>query len=115
MKKFMIGKKFLYVLAVISTTGVFFLKCERMKKPQVINEDKFAEIYTEYIIVADTTQEQLREVALDTTLKRFGEEKEKFYRTLNYYRQNPTHWESFIQKVVKNLTARQKEQIGPKP
>jgi len=101
-------KKHLILFMVVFITIFCIFKCEKIKKPGIINENKFAKIYTEYIVVADTTTEQLREVVLDSTLKRFGEEKDKFYRTLQYYREKPLKWEGFLQKVIKNLEEKQR-------
>ncbi|MBN1349170.1 DUF4296 domain-containing protein [candidate division KSB1 bacterium] len=91
---------------------LLIVNCDKIAAPSTIPAEKFARIYTDYIVVADTANTALHTTILDTMLSRYSEDRDKFDATLRYYREDPLRWEKFLQLVVQNLEEKRKEKNG---
>lgn len=71
-------------------------------KPKRIDEDKFIKIYTDIIIMKDTTGISIDNVKKEVFQKYNTSDKE-YQNTLNYYNEDPEKWEAFFDKAIAYL------------
>lgn len=82
------------------------------KENNVIDEEKFINIYTDIIIARDTTslklnQESENEV-IKAVLKKWDAALEDYEKTIKYYNQESNRWEGFFEKALKYLEEKRK-------
>lgn len=71
-------------------------------KTKRIDEDKFIKIYTDIIIMKDTTGISIDNVKKEVFQKYNTSDKE-YQNTLNYYNEDPEKWEAFFDKAIAYL------------
>ena len=84
------------------------LACQREKIKPPIAQDKFAQIYSDYIVAADLTEKEDVGAILDSILAVHQLQRNDFRDNLQYYADHPVEWENFLNAVIKKLKNRMK-------
>jgi|GEM_PF-686636 len=91
-------------LIFIISTGL--LSC---KKQPAIDEKKFVKIYTDIILMQDTSLSSQSEIKKEV-LNRFNVNENDYDKTIKYYNDEPDKWQPFFDSVITYI-----EKIKPKP
>jgi hypothetical protein len=76
----------------------------------IIEEDKFIQIYSDIIIANDTisSPSQVSDSILLSILNKHGETKDDYKATIEYYNEDSERWEKFFSKAVTYLEKKRK-------
>jgi len=79
------------------------------KNQQAIEEKKFVKIYTDMILMQDTSSSSQLEIKAEV-LKRFNVNEKDYDNTIKYYNDDSERWQPFFDSVITYI-----EKMKPKP
>lgn len=94
------------IVSLILILSVAILSC---KNPQAIEEKKFVKIYTDMILMQDTSSSSQLEIK-NEVLKRFNISEKDYDITIKFYNDDPERWQPFFDSVITYI-----EKMKPKP
>jgi hypothetical protein len=83
-----------------------FIACQPQSTKPPVAPDKFAPIYTDYIIAADLSENEDMAALLDSILASYQLPAKDFRDNLQYYADHPQEWEELLEAVIKQLNQR---------
>ena len=104
-------KNYLSLLFLVLISITFIISCE---KSPPIPEESFIKIYSEMIIMQDTTshaQVQIR----NNLLKKYNFSDEDYNKTIKFYSSDPERWSKFFDRVLIYLQDLQAETKRDEP
>lgn len=95
---------FLLLLSIVISFSL-----QSCKESPPVDEKKFIRIYTDMIIMQDTSSSTQQEIKKEV-LKRFNVTENDYDNTIKYYNNDPERWQPFFDSVITYI-----EKIKPKP
>ncbi|MCK5737613.1 hypothetical protein KAH55_00460 [bacterium] len=95
------------LLGIVAIALIVFASCQTRKTVTMpIAPEKFAEVFTGYIVGVEIYGEQYATAILDSVLQENSVTLDVYHQSMNYYAENPEEWESFIRLVIQDLSQR---------
>ncbi|MHC1738532.1 MAG: DUF4296 domain-containing protein [Ignavibacteriaceae bacterium] len=94
-------KKYLWILAplviILVVAGYYFLT------PKVIPEDTFIRFYIDFTIAQDSMGPDVpvTNKILSNLYKKYSVDSTQYFKTINWYSEDPKRWETFFDKAIK--------------
>lgn len=109
MKRIMIINGYNKQLLLLFIISVFFIGCRN--EDIVEDENKFAAIYVDLVIVNETYQGDslLINSRTDSVFNAHGVTEKQYRSTIEYYQQDPERWEQFFEKADSYLREKKKK------
>lgn len=101
-------KKYVWILAppviILVVAGYYFLT------PKVIPEDKFIKFYIDFTIAQDSmgTDVPVTKKILSNLYKKYSVDSLQYFKTINWYYEDPKRWETFFDKAIKLMEDKNK-------
>lgn len=84
-----------------------FLCCgQKVERKQVLDKEKFVQIYCDVVSKADLLDSQKKEAFVDSILAHYGVTPDVFERTIQSYNESPDKWKELFDSIVKELEKR---------